>query len=55
MTFEQIRETLARHMAAARHHTPFGTLFAHDLRGLYRRTASDCGVTVAEVKEAAYG
>lgn len=55
MTPDQIRATLARHMAAARHHTPFGTLFPHDLRGLYRRTASDCGVTVAEVKEAAHG
>lgn len=50
-----IRDTLARHIAAARLRTPGGLLLPHDMTGIYRRTASECGVTVDQVKEAERG
>lgn len=52
MTPEQIRDILARHVSVARRYAPGGQLMPHDMPGLYRRTARECGVTVDEVKEA---
>lgn len=52
---DNIRAALARHIAAAKYRTPFGVLLKDDMKGLYRRTASDCGCTVAEVKDAQNG
>ena len=55
MTPDQIRETLARHITAAKTRTPGGQLLPHDMPGLYRRTANECGVTPEDVKEAEHG
>jgi hypothetical protein len=55
MTPEQIREALARHITAAKARTPGGQLLPQDMPGLYRRTASECGVTLEDVKEAEHG
>lgn len=55
MTPAQIREALARHIAAATLRTPGGKLLPQDMHGLYRRTARECGCTVEQVKEADRG
>lgn len=49
----EIAPTLAKHLAAARLHTPFGVLLPHDLHGIYRSVARKCGVPVEAVQAAA--
>lgn len=49
---QNIRDTYAARLSAARQHTPFGQIGPEDLAGIIRRTASLCGTTTAEVREA---